>query len=115
MPPAQDPEDSQKIDRLRQAMYSRTLSEQLKARERRNLEPSQRIVGDDFVHTSEPVAGSMVAPSGIGFARKALWWVLAIAILFFIGAIGFFGYYFVFGGGALSSSPNNIDIAVSGP
>jgi hypothetical protein len=115
MPPAENPEDSEKIERLRQAMYSRTLSEQLKARERRGLEPSQRVVGDDFVHTTEPLPRSTVAPRGIGIARKALWWVLAVAILFFICALGFFGYYFVFGGGALSSSPSNIDIAVSGP
>ncbi|MDR3570813.1 MAG: hypothetical protein P4L81_01275 [Candidatus Pacebacteria bacterium] len=115
MGPGENPEDSQKIDRLRQAMYSRRLSEQLTARDRRNLEPSQHVVGDDFVHSSDPLPQSMVAPRGIGIARKALWWVLAIAILFFIAALGFFGYYFIFGGGTLASSPQNIDIAVSGP
>src|ERR1700722_12687588 len=116
MPPREDqPEENEKIDRLRQAMYSRTLSDQLKARDRRNLEPSRQIVGDDFVHPEESLPSSTVAPRGIGFARTALWWVLAIAIIFFICALGFFAYYFTFGGGALSASPSNIDIAVSGP
>ncbi len=115
MPPADNPEEHERIDRLRQAMYSRTLSEQLKERERRSLEPSQRIVGDDFVHSGDALPKSIVAPRGLGILRKALWWLLGFAILFFVCAIGFFGYYFVFGGCTLSSSPRNIDIAVSGP
>ena len=115
MPRGENPEENEKIDRLRQAMYSRTLSEQLKARDRRNLEPERNIVGDDFVHPESSLPSSTVAPRGLGFARTALWWVLAAAILFFICAVGFFAYYFTFGGGALSASPSNIDIAVSGP
>ncbi|HEV3244767.1 MAG TPA: hypothetical protein VG102_00225 [Candidatus Paceibacterota bacterium] len=115
MPPAENPEDSQKLERLREAMYSRTLSEQMKARERRNLEPPQHIVGDDFIHDSDPLPKATVAPRGIGTVRRALWWILGAAVLFFICAVGFFAYYFAFGGGALSSSPQNIDIAVSGP
>src|SRR5580704_7371589 len=102
MSPENSPEENEKIDRLRQAMYSRTLSEQLKARDRRNLEPSRKIVGDDFVHVdSEPLAASTVAPRGMGFARSALWWILGAAFIFFVCAIGFFAYYFIYGGGAL--------------
>jgi hypothetical protein len=115
MPPEDNPEEHERIDRLRQAMYSRTLSEQLKARQRRELDPSRKIVGDDFVHNGEPLPEAIVAPRGMTIMRKVLWWILGFAILFFICAVGFFGYYFVFGGGALSSSPQNIDIAVSGP
>lgn len=96
-------------------MYSRTLSDKLKERDRRELEPDRQIVGDDFVHPETSLPKSTVAPRGIGTLRKALWWVLGIAVLFFICAAGFFAYYFAFGGGALSSSAANIDIAVSGP
>ena len=115
MPPADNPEESKRVDRLREAMYSRTLSDQLKPRDRRDLEPMRQVVGDDFVHKTEPLPQVIVAPAGMSVARKALWWVLALAIIFFIGALGFFGYYFAFGGGALSASSQNIDIAVSGP
>ncbi len=96
-------------------MYSRTLSEQLKERERRELEPTREIVGDTFRHEEGSLPQSIVAPRGMGLARKALSAVLILAILFFIGAIGFFIYYFGFGGGTLSSSAQNIDIAVAGP
>ncbi|HTR18450.1 MAG TPA: hypothetical protein VMH91_00500 [Candidatus Paceibacterota bacterium] len=115
MPPPGSSEDEEKIDRLRQAMYSRTLSEKLKARERRTLQEPRSIVGDDFVHEEEPLSPTIVAPRTIGFARSALWWVLAAAILFFVCAVAFFIYYFTLGGGALAASPSNIDIAVSGP
>jgi hypothetical protein len=115
MPGQDSPEEKERIERLREAMYSRTLSEQLRSRERRNLEPSRQIVGDDFVHPETALASSTVAPRGMGIARTALWWVLAAAAIFFICAIAFFAYYFSFGGGALSASPSNIDIAVSGP
>src|SRR5665213_3592555 len=96
-------------------MYSRTLSEQLKARERRTLRTERPIVGDDFVHDEGSLPQSIIAPRGMGAARTALWWVLVAAIVFFIVAVGFFAYYFTFGGGTLSASPSNIDIAVSGP
>ena len=109
------PEERQKIERLRQAMYSRTLSEQLKGRERRQLDPSREIVGDDFVHPESSLAPSTVAPRGLGIARTALWWVLIAAVIFFLAAVGFFAYYFTLGGGALTASPSNIDISVSGP
>jgi hypothetical protein len=109
------PEEQQKIERLRQAMYSRTLSEQLKARERRTLDLTHEVVGDDFHHPEETLPTAIIAPRGMSIARTALWWLLGIAIIFFICALGFFAYYFTLGGGALTASPSNIDIAVSGP
>lgn len=107
--------EQEKIERLRRAMYSRSLSGKLKDRPRRALGEHTPIVGDDFVHTEEPVAGSTVAPRAIGLARTALWWLLVAAVVFFIGAVGFFSYYFTFGGGSSLSSPGNIDISVAGP
>src|ERR1700690_327436 len=107
--------EQEKIERLRRAMYSRSLSDKIKDRPRRTLDVGGEVVGEDFVTTEEGVPGTIVAPRGINFARKALWWLLGIAILFFIAAAGFFAYYFLLGGGSLGASPSNIDIAVSGP
>lgn len=107
--------EKEKIERLRRAMYSRSLSPKLHDRERRPLGQEQGEVGEDFIGHQEKVAGVVVAPRAIGLARTALWWLLGLAIVFFIGAVGFFGYFFILGGGSLSSSPNNIGITISGP
>ena len=107
--------DQEKIERLRRAMYSRTLSEKLKDRPRREFEAEGSAVGENFVRHDAGVPGSVVAPRTIGLARTALWWVLGGAILFFILAVGFFGYYFFLGAGSGDSSSSNITIAVSGP
>lgn len=109
--------DQEKIERLRRAMYSRTLSDKIKDRPRREFGVQESVVGEDFVHEDVGVPGSIVAPRTIGIARKALWWILAGAILFFISALGFFGYYFLLGGGSGggNGSSSNINIAVSGP
>jgi hypothetical protein len=108
------PED-QRIERLRRAMYSRSLSKNLKERERREMEPSQQLVGEDF-KTEEPgVSKTLVAPGGITFMRNLLWWVLGASILFFLGTMVFFGYYFFLGPGSIAASPGNIDIAIAGP
>lgn len=109
-----DPE-GEKIDRLRRAMYSRTLSEKLKDRPRRELNDSGAQVSDDFVRADEGVPGQIIAPRTIGLARTALWWILGAAILFFVAALLFFAYYFFLGNGSGSASSSNIDISVSGP
>lgn len=96
-------------------MYSRSLSDKLKDRPRRELGEQRPIVGDDFIHVEEEVAGSTVAPRAIGLARTALWWLLVGAIVFCIAAVGFFAYYFTFGAGGSAASPGNIDISVAGP
>lgn len=108
------PEDD-KIGRLRGAMYSRTLADKLKARDRRKLEENKDIVGSDWKRNELPLSGVMVAPPTIGLGRKILYWVLAFAVMFFMGAAGFFAYYFTIGGGSLPASPDNISILVSGP
>lgn len=104
-----------RLDELRQAMYSRTLSEKLHPRERRTLDLTRPVVGEDFHHTEAGVGGALVAPRGISLFRKALWWVLGASVVFFLGASGFFAYYFLLGGGSLPASPRNVDIVVSGP
>ncbi len=115
MEPAESSHDEEKIERLRRAMYSRDLSEKLKDRPRRQMEEIRPIVGDDWRREEPTLSATVVAPRTIGVARKALWWLLGIAALFFVAALLYFGYYFTFGGGASPASPGNIDIVISGP
>ncbi len=117
MPPGQgnpSEHEKEKIERLRRAMYSRSLSDKLHDRERRTLDVDEADVNDDFVRPEVQVSGLRVAPRAISFARHALWWLLGGALIFFLGALGFFGYYFLIGGGSLAASPNNISITVTG-
>lgn len=114
MPPQSDHE-REKIERLRRAMYSRSLSDQLKDKPRRPLSESEQLVGEDFHREEAGVPQTTVAPRTIGLARAGLWWFLGIAIVFFLAALGYFAYYFLMGGGSLRASPGNIDIAISGP
>lgn len=113
MPPPEN--ESEKIDRLRRAMYSRTLADKLKDKPRHEMEQGRPLVGEDFVHKDEGVAASVVAPRTIGLARVALWWILGAAIVFFAAALIFFGYYFFLGAGSTNTSSSNINISVSGP
>jgi len=113
MEPSQNNEE--KLERLREAMYSRTLSEKLKERERRTLSPEAEGVGDDWGRPEPGNPSAIIAPATIGLARNILWWLLGIAVVFFIGAVGFFIYFFTFGGGSQSASSANIDISVAGP
>ncbi|MBI5470223.1 hypothetical protein HY968_02780 [Candidatus Kaiserbacteria bacterium] len=115
MPGQENQHEKERIDRLRQAMYSRQLSEKLKPRERRDLSETKPIVGDDWVRQEPEMAGAVVAPLGVSWLRRALYWILGVALVFFFGAGGFFLYYFTIGGGSLPASPQNIDIVVSGP
>jgi hypothetical protein len=107
--------DQEKIERLRRAMYSRTLSPNIKDKPRREFETAEPVVGDDFIHRDTGVPQSVVAPRTIGVARVVLWWILGAAVVFFIAAVGFFAYYFFLGGGSGNASSNNISITVSGP
>ena len=113
MEPSEHEKD--KVERLRRAMYSRSLSPKIHDRERRPLGQEQPSVGNEFVKPQEDASGLVVAPRTIGVARKALWWLLGAAIIFFVGAIAFFTYYFLFGGGSFAASPSNIAISISGP
>ena len=113
MEPSEHEKD--KVERLRRAMYSRSLSEKIHDRERRPLGQEPPSVGNEFVRPQEDASGMIVAPRTIGVARKALWWLLGAAVVFFLGAVAFFGYYFLFGGGSFGASPSNIGISISGP
>lgn len=107
--------EDEKIERLRRAMYSRDLSDKLQPRERRDLGETPDIVGENWMHEEPGSPGTIVAPRGIGLARMVLYWMLMASILFFVGAVAFFAYYFTIGSGSLAASANNIDIVVSGP
>ncbi len=113
MEPSEHEKD--KVERLRRAMYSRSLSPKIHDRERRALGQEPPSVGNEFVKPQEDASGLVVAPRAIGVARKALWWLLGAAIVFFLGAIAFFSYYFLLGGGSFAASPSNIAISISGP
>ena len=98
-----DPElkrEQERIDRLKQAMYSRALSEKLKARERRELSGEREVVGEEWMRSEPQLSPTNVAPRGVGAGRFALYAILVAAVLFFLGAVGFFGYFFFIGGGA---------------
>lgn len=107
--------ERERIEQLRRVMYSRSLSDKLKDRPRRRLEDVRPVVGEDWTRDDPGMEKVQVAPSYIGTTRRVLWWLLVASIVFFVGAIGFFGYFFTFGGGGLPASPNNIDISVTGP
>ncbi len=79
------------------------------------MEEIRPIVGDDWKREEPMLPTTVVAPATIGIARKALWWILGIAALFFVAALLYFAYYFTIGGGASPASPGNIDIVISGP
>ena len=115
MEPSESEFEKEKVERLKRAMYSRETSEKLKERPRRELQDIRPIVGEEWRHEESPLAASLVAPRAIALARRALWWMLGLAIVFFIGAAGFFTYYFTLGGGASPASAANIDISISGP
>src|SRR4051812_908282 len=107
--------EDQRIDRLRRAMYSRSLSRNIKERDRREMDPSPQIVGEDFKEKDAGVPEKMVAPRGILYMRNFLWLLLGGSIVFFIATVAFFGYYFFFGAGSIAALPGNIDIAIAGP
>ena len=111
------PEDfeQEKIRRLQRAMYSRSLSQRLRRRARRALKPITHQVSSDWTAPEEHVAGTAVAPRGIRTAKSLLWWVLGIAIAFFLVSAGVFVYYFTIGSGGTVAAPDNIDITIRGP
>lgn len=115
MRPPNNDHENEKLEGLREAMYSRTLSEELTPRERRTLDLKHPTVGEDWQRPEAQLAPSRVAPRSLGIMRVALWGMLTLAIMFFLGAAGFFAYYFTLGGGAVSASPGNVDIVISGP
>lgn len=108
-------ENEERIRRLRDAMYSRKLEPLIKEKPRRELEQTRSPVGEDFIHQERGVSGGVVAPSRVRFVRAMINWALAAGVAFFVGAAGFFLYFFFIGEGSGTVSPGNIDISVSGP
>src|SRR3989344_4903629 len=109
------PHEDERIGRLRQAMYSRSLADKLRERERRELTESARVVNDDWKKPEVKTESKIIAPHSMTYLRNIFWWALTGSGLFFLGAVFFFIYFFTFGAGSISTSPNNIDIAVAGP
>ncbi len=115
--------EKEKIERLRRAMYSRSLSGLLKEHPRHILGESQDKTEQDFQkrieqekeEREEHLRPINVAPRTIGYAKTALWWLLGLSIVFFIGAVSFFAYYFLVGDGTFGASSRNIGISISGP
>src|SRR4029077_3865108 len=99
MPDTPQPDhEKERVERLREAMYSRALAEKIKPRERHELEETKAAVPDDWQRPEAEIEPILVAPTGIGFGKMALYWLLGAAVVFFIGAAGFFVYYFTIGG-----------------
>jgi hypothetical protein len=92
----------------------RKLEPLIKEKPRRELEAPTEM-GEEFIREEPLMQRHTVAPKSIRFARVLVRWGIMAAIAFFVGAVGFFAYYFLFGGGATPVSPGNIDISVSGP
>lgn len=106
--------EKEKIERLRRRIYSRSLSGDIKPRPRHELHTEMPLVGEEWKEEVTEVAGIKVAPRFVGATRKLLSWFLVASIVFFVAALGVFGYYFTFGGGSARAHPSNIDIAVTG-
>ncbi|KKW24684.1 MAG: hypothetical protein UY67_C0004G0002 [Candidatus Kaiserbacteria bacterium GW2011_GWA2_52_12] len=115
MDPQPPHHEDERIERLRRAMYSRSIADTLRNRERRELTEEKPLVNDDWKRPEQEVKKEIVAPRSMNFLRNIFWWILAGSGLFFLGAVFFFIYYFTFGIGSIPTSPNNIDIAVAGP
>lgn len=113
--PEQSSHEDEKINRLSRAMYSRSLSENLQDRPRRVLRLDAPPVREEWEEKEEGAPLSTIAPRRIGASRFFLKVLLWGSVAFFVGAAGFFGYYFTLGGGSSTASPGNIDIIVSGP
>ena len=114
-PPKKVDHEQEKIERLRRAMYSRSLSPNIKDKPRRELDQVSPSIGEDWQRPEPSLSQSTVAPWTIGLARASLKWLIIASIAFFIGAVAFFGYYFFLGAGSTPVSPGNIDISISGP
>lgn len=109
------PNDEEKMNRLRRAMYSRSLSPKFKDRQRRALEGDRTDVSEDWKRPEPELQSTMVAPRmAMDWNGAARWLGIALAA-FLIGLAGFFTYYFTIGGGASSAASGNIGIAISGP
>lgn len=107
--------EREKIERLRRAMYSRSIAPTIQDKPRRTLGSFPSPVGDNWVRREPSLSGTLTAPRSIGFTRYLMSAFIWSGVAFFLGAVGFFGYYFFLGAGSSPVSPGNIDISISGP
>lgn len=107
--------DEEKIERLRRAMYSRSLSPRFKDRPRRELSEEKPTAPEEWLGEEPPEGAPLIekiAPKAFAGAQALARWVLLGAVIFFLGAAGFFAYFFTFGAGAAPTPPS---IVISGP
>lgn len=96
-------------------MYSRSVSGDIRARPRHDLQENDPNVVEEWREPEVALSGMQVAPALMGTTRRVLWWLLAVSVIFFLTALGIFGYYFTLGSGSLPANPSNVDIVVTGP
>lgn len=114
-PDRQEVSQSERLQRLRQAMYSRSLSKNIRTKPRRDLEQPDFAVPEDFTLPEELTAQSSVAPRVIGWGRYIAKLLLIFSIVFCVTSVAAFVYFFTAGGGSLAADPGNIDISIRGP
>lgn len=107
--------EKEKIERLRRAMYSRSLSEKIKEHPRRVLAEDRISPPEDWQKPEQESAGIIVPQkSAMSSGNIFKWFIFAVAA-FFIGIAAFLAYYFTLGGGASPETTGNIGISISGP
>ena len=107
--------EKEKIERLRRAMYSRSLSGKIKDHPRRTLSGDGISPPEDWQNPEQEPQNMTATTRNISLPGSMFRWFLFGAAAFLIGAAVFFGYYFTIGGGALPGTSGNIGITVSGP
>ena len=109
------PNDEEKMNRLRRAMYSRSLAPKLKEHQRRALEDDRTDVSEDWKRQYQELQGATVAPRIFLRLRSVVRWLGIALVIFLIGVAGFLTYYFTIGGGATTATSGKIGISISGP
>src|SRR3989338_352113 len=82
------PNDEEKMNRLRRAMYSRSLSPKLHERQRRTLAGDRIDVAEDWKREEPKLESIMVAPRMSGIWRGAARWLGVALVAFLVGAAG---------------------------
>src|SRR3989338_5285759 len=109
------PNDEEKMNRLRRAMYSRSLAPKLKEHQRRALEDDRTDVSEDWKRQYQELQGATVAPRIFLRLRSVVRWLGIALVIFLIGVAGFLTYYFTIGGGATTAASGKTGISISGP
>ena len=107
--------EKEKIERLRRAMYSRSLSGKIKEHPRRALSQDRTSPPEDWEKPEQESADTIASPTSAALTRNIFRWFIFALTAFFIGIAVFFAYYFTIGGGSSPSASSNIGISVSGP